>query len=178
MAILNFCRIEDQLKIFCTVTSKPTLLHVLPSSRIIYQGWGLIDLPLRAPAHPLTRRNVPLSEARAFRSILPTLPYGEQPDCPSLHCAHRTLHILPNVPSKLACFFSPGRAPMLVYVRPSNEALLRARVPGAQDQRGWPSIPLSLRTHLNIQQFDFPMEMAPLNFQIFSCARNVPVMLT
>ena len=25
---------------------------------------------------------------------------------------------------------------MLVYVRPSNEALLRARVPGAQNQRG------------------------------------------
>ena len=30
---------------------------------------------------------------------------------------------------------------MLVYVRPSNEALLRARVPGAQDQRGCPSTP-------------------------------------
>ena len=29
---------------------------------------------------------------------------------------------------------------MLVYVRPSNEALLRARVPGAQDQRG--SLPI------------------------------------
>ncbi len=28
---------------------------------------------------------------------------------------------------------------MLVYVRPSNEALLRARVPGAQDQCGRPS---------------------------------------
>jgi hypothetical protein len=28
---------------------------------------------------------------------------------------------------------------MLVYVRPSNEALLRARVPGAQDQHGCPS---------------------------------------
>ena len=28
---------------------------------------------------------------------------------------------------------------MLVYVRPSNEALLSARVPGAQDQRGCPS---------------------------------------
>jgi hypothetical protein len=28
---------------------------------------------------------------------------------------------------------------MLVYVRPSNEALLRARVPGAQDQGGCPS---------------------------------------
>ena len=30
---------------------------------------------------------------------------------------------------------------MLVYLRPSNEALLRARVPGAQDQRGCPSHP-------------------------------------
>jgi hypothetical protein len=30
---------------------------------------------------------------------------------------------------------------MLVYVLPSNEALLRARVPGAQDQRGYPSNP-------------------------------------
>ena len=30
---------------------------------------------------------------------------------------------------------------MLVYMRPSNEALLRARVPGAQDQRGCPSNP-------------------------------------
>ncbi len=34
---------------------------------------------------------------------------------------------------------------MLVYVRPSNEALLRARVPGAQDQRGCPSIPFIVR---------------------------------
>ena len=30
---------------------------------------------------------------------------------------------------------------MLVYVRPSNEALHRARVPGAQDQRGCSSNP-------------------------------------
>ena len=35
---------------------------------------------------------------------------------------------------------------MLVYVRPSNEALLRARAPGAQDQRGYPSL-LSEITH-------------------------------
>jgi hypothetical protein len=34
---------------------------------------------------------------------------------------------------------SLGRALMLVEVRPSNEALLRARVPGAQDQHGCPS---------------------------------------
>jgi HEAT repeats len=32
---------------------------------------------------------------------------------------------------------------MLVYVRPTNEALLRARVPGAQDQCGCPPIPSS-----------------------------------
>ena len=32
-----------------------------------------------------------------------------------------------------------GRAPMLALVRPLNEALLRARVPGAQDQCGYPS---------------------------------------
>jgi hypothetical protein len=34
---------------------------------------------------------------------------------------------------------------MLVYVRPSNEALLRARVPGAQNQCGCSSIFLSWR---------------------------------
>ena len=62
-----------------------------------------------------------------------------------LYCAHRTSIILLIDPSKLACVFSPGRAPMLVYVRPSNEALLRARVPGAQDQRGCHSIPFIVR---------------------------------
>jgi hypothetical protein len=34
---------------------------------------------------------------------------------------------------------------MLVYVRLSNEALLRARVPGAQDQCGYPSHPFIVR---------------------------------
>jgi hypothetical protein len=56
-----------------------------------------------------------------------------------LYCAHLTSAIDPIDLSTLACFPSRGRAPMLVYVRPSNEALLRARVPGAQDQRGCPS---------------------------------------
>jgi hypothetical protein len=75
-----------------------SLPPLLPSSLVISQGWGLIDLLLRAS-----------------NDI--------------------------NAPSKLACF-SLGRAPTLVYVRPSNEALLRARVPGAQDQCGCPSSPL------------------------------------
>ena len=58
-----------------------------------------------------------------------------------LYCARRAtlIHIID--PYELFRFSSLGRAPMLVYVRPSNEALLRARVPGAQDQRGCPSNP-------------------------------------
>ena len=42
------------------------------------QGWGLIDLPLRAtfsPAHPLARRDVPLTRrALSYRALL--LPYS------------------------------------------------------------------------------------------------------
>ena len=59
-------------------------------------------------------------------------------ECPetALYSAHRTSTIDLIDLFKLACFPSRGRALMLVYVRPSNEALLRARVPGAQDQRG------------------------------------------
>ncbi len=58
-----------------------------------------------------------------------------------LKCARRTRTIHLSNPSTLASYPSLGRAPMLVYVRPSNEALLRARVPGAQDQCGCPSHP-------------------------------------
>ncbi len=42
---------------------------------------------------------------------------------------------------------------MLIYVRPSNEVLLRARVPGAQDQRGCPSNPLLLTTPPLLSEF-------------------------
>ncbi len=41
-----------------------------PSSLVIFQGWELIDLPLRAaflPAHPLARRDVPFARARGVR---------------------------------------------------------------------------------------------------------------
>jgi len=66
----------------------------------------------------------------------------ERPGYPSLRESSEHGNI---APSKLAILFSLGRAPMLVYVRPSNEALLRARVPGAQGQRGCPSLtPLPL----------------------------------
>ncbi len=48
---------------------RPSSLPSLPpSSLVLSQGWGLIDLPLRAtfsPAHPLARRDVPLAQARA-----------------------------------------------------------------------------------------------------------------
>jgi len=95
--------------------------------------------PLRAsssPAHSLARRDLPVARARAFQSSSLLVKGVAEA---ALHCAHRTCttHLIDH--SKLARFFSFGRAPMLVYVRPSNEALLRARVPGAQDQRGCPS---------------------------------------
>ncbi len=50
-----------------------------------------------------------------------------------------------NDSSKLADLPSLGRAPMLVFVRPSNEHILIVRVPGAQDQRGCPSLPYFTR---------------------------------
>jgi hypothetical protein len=40
-----------------------------------------------------------------------------------LHCAHRATSVDLIDPSKLACFPPPGRVSMLVYVRPSNEAI-------------------------------------------------------
>jgi len=88
-------------------------------SRVV-RGWGLIDLPLRAtfsPAHPLARRDVPLSLARAscflLCTITPSRP-GESPDCPSLRAsnehsfivrvlrARRIVWRLPSHPSEAA----------------------------------------------------------------------------
>ena len=40
---------------------------------------------------------------------------------------------------------------------------------------GW--IFLILPAHLHIEQLDFPMEMTPFDFQLFSRTRNVPMML-
>src|SRR4029079_16807486 len=61
----------------------------------------------------------------------------EKPDCRVLRGS--------NDNSNRTCFSSFGRARMLVSVRPSNEGLLRARVPGARDQRGCPSYPFIVR---------------------------------
>ena len=51
--------------------------------------------------------------------------------------ARRTTIIPPNNPSKLA-YFSLGRAPVLVSLRPSSEHILIVRAPGAQDHTGAP----------------------------------------
>ena len=62
----------------------------LQARSLSLQGWGLIDLPLRAtfsPAHPLARRDVPSSRARAFRFSHFGLEGNSQT---VLHCAHRT----------------------------------------------------------------------------------------
>src|SRR5256885_2097537 len=67
----------------------------LQVSSLSIQGWGLIDLPLRAafsPAHPLARRDVPLARARAFQSSS-SLVKGVAKA--ALYCAHRTSTVSP-----------------------------------------------------------------------------------
>jgi hypothetical protein len=86
-----------------------------PSSLVISQGWGLIDLLLRAafsPAHPLARRDVPLTLARAFRfSICLSRGVAEA----TLYCAHRTSTVSP-------CAFCEQQghlaAPLPILLRP------------------------------------------------------------
>ena len=75
-----------------------------PNLLIISQVWRMTDLPLRAFRFP-----IPLIKGVAEAA---------------LYCVHRktSLHLIDL--STLACFSFPGRALMLVYVRPSNEALL------------------------------------------------------
>ena len=58
---------------------------------------------------------------------------------------------------------------MLVYVRPSNEALLRARVPGAQDQCGCPSNPFivgALRAYETVLPLS-PFPITPVTLLLF-----------
>ena len=119
--------------------------HLLPSLLVLSQDWELIDLPLRAtfsPAHPLANIfhpphppiasksiswDVPVAQARAFRSISSTLPYGEQPDCPSLRALRE--HIL---------IVRPQRARRMVWTFPSCSSqaalifLQRVARPGPQ----------------------------------------------
>ena len=55
---------------------------VPPHLLVISQGWGLIDLPLHAtfsPAHPLARRDVPLTQARAFWFLFSLKGVGKLP---------------------------------------------------------------------------------------------------
>jgi hypothetical protein len=56
---------------------------------------------------------------------------------------------------------------MLVYVRPSNEALLRARVPGAQDQCGCPSHH-SYRARSTSKECTWPLLPSPPSLLVVS----------
>ena len=67
----------------------------LQARSLSLQGWGLIDLLLRAtfsPAHPLARRDVPVALARAFQSSS-SLVKGVAKA--ALYCAHRTSTVSP-----------------------------------------------------------------------------------
>ena len=93
------------------------------------QGWGLIDLPLRAsfsPSHPLARRDVPLARARGVRDR-------------ALH-EHRRPSSLPSAhtPSALPRFSQEGGL-FGLPLRASNEGLLRPRVARAKEANRPPS---------------------------------------
>jgi|CXWL01.1.fsa_nt_gi hypothetical protein len=115
---------------------------MLPPSLLVfpYKGWPDWSPTARniPPAQPSARQDALFPERDPSNSF--NLSLGEWPRLPSTARIERA-HPYAIDPSKLANFLSLGRALMLVYVRPSNEALLRARVPGAQDQRGCPSHP-------------------------------------
>ena len=76
----------------------------LQACSISLQGWGLIDLPLRAafsPAHPLARRDVPLAQARGLLGRALREHRRSSGSIPSsvLPCAHRTIYMF--LPSSL-----------------------------------------------------------------------------
>jgi len=130
--------------------TRPTL--VLPSSPIISQGWGLIDLPLRAtfsPAHPLAdifhppyppialqsiSRDVPLSRARAFPSP-PSLVKGVAKA--ALYCAHRTSTVPP-------CAFCEQEGRLATLFPSFGDRALREH-----RELSGPCLPLLLRRQLN-----------------------------
>ena len=60
--ILDFRQTEGQPQIFCTVTSNQSSWILLPGSLVLSQGWGLIDLLLRASNEALLRARVPRAQ--------------------------------------------------------------------------------------------------------------------
>jgi len=97
----------------------------LQARSLSLQGWGLIDLPLRAsnegsPRPPLREHikssgSIPSSALRARRA----------PGRTVLHCANKFRRLLLSIPLE----GPSGRLPL----RPSNEHILIVRVPGAQE---------------------------------------------
>jgi hypothetical protein len=104
-----------------------------PSKTLLFPQLPPTERPETPRFSPAKPRRGPSDSPRLYLGEWPRLPFTARIERPS--------YIYQIDLSKLACFSSFGRAPMLVYVRPSNEALLRARVPGAQDQCGCPSHP-------------------------------------
>ena len=109
------------------------------------QGWGLIDLPLRAtfsPAHPLARRDVPLARARAFQFAKPLfrewprLPFTARIERAQFHRARSASKEgtwpLPTHPSQAARCASTGIVPATppIFQHPVRPAWWEGDDPG------------------------------------------------
>jgi hypothetical protein len=85
---------KNTMSSFSDPGRRTTVSLLPPNSLLNYlQGWGLIELPLRAtfsPAHPLASRDVLVAQARAFCfllcTIMPSHP-RESPNYPSLRAS-------------------------------------------------------------------------------------------
>jgi hypothetical protein len=119
------------------------------------QGWGLIDLPVRAAFSPTHWHVSGCHEPGEGILIFHTCPKESRQTV--LHCARRTTFILLNNPSKLARYSPPGDGLVDPQMRALNEHLLSVRVPRARRApghsfsqtlcpftapRGWPPIVL------------------------------------
>jgi hypothetical protein len=99
------------------------LQMIPPSSLIILQGWGLINLPLRpafSPAHPPARRDVPLARAIAFRFPIP--PFRGVAEA-ALYCAHRTSTVSPCAFCEQEGHLATPSPPHLQFSRPTRRLL-------------------------------------------------------
>ena len=100
-----------------------------PSLLVLSQGWGLIDLPLRASNEGSPRPRV--ARAQKIISLHPLLCSASKKG---------TWPLLPH-PSKLASTPHRRGGPIGLPLRASNEGLLRPRVARAKETNGPPLLP-------------------------------------
>jgi len=139
-----------------------------PGLLVTSQGWGVIDLPLRAafsPAHPLACRDMPLALARASRDRALREHRRSSASTPPLFCEQKG-HLA--APYALLCasyplhYFIFKGSLVDPRLRASNEHILIVRVPRAGRRPGCPiPFPSSPVPQSNAQRLSSPRRLGP-----------------